>query len=194
MRLRTHVKRLLPPVRRGGGQWIRAVMNNDLRIEMERLSPARCDAVEIAGANWSQLGWRQHTVLDFPDFDLCAPPEDLRQYDVVICEQVLEHVVDPLTAVDTLRRMCRPGGCVFVGTPFLVRLHDHPGDYWRFTPDGMRILLRARGLEPVWIRSWGNRKAIAASFDHWTEHRPWKSLRNEEKLPAVVWAMARHAR
>jgi SAM-dependent methyltransferase len=191
MTLRKRIKRTLPPVRQGTGQWIRAVMNADLDRELRQLRPETSSVVEFAGANWDHLPWRDHVVLDIPEFDLCAPPHSFDQYDVVLCEQVLEHVVNPLVAVDTLKRLCRPGGHIFVGTPFLVRLHDHPGDYWRFTPDGMRVLLESQGLQPQWIRSWGNRKAIVASFDHWEQQRPWKSLKNEPHLPAVVWAMAR---
>src|SRR5215216_7491255 len=51
--------------------------------------------------------------------------------------------------------MCRPGGLVLVNMPFLIRIHDHPGDYWRFTPDGSRFLLTAVGLDVQWVRSWG---------------------------------------
>lgn len=69
--------------------------------------------------------------------------------DLVICEQVLEHVVDPLTAVRTLARLRKRDGFVFVSTPFLIRLHDFPGDYWRFTPAGLGLLLRSQGLAPM---------------------------------------------
>jgi SAM-dependent methyltransferase len=147
--------------------------------------------VEISGANWAHLPWAGHTNLAFPEFDLCAPPSDMPgSFDLVICEQVLEHVLDPLTAVRTLRRLCKPGGHVYVATPFLVRLHDHPGDYWRFTPDGLRHLLTSQGLEPLWVRSWGNRRVIVANFDRWAARLPWQTLRNESDLPAVVWALA----
>jgi len=149
--------------------------------------------VEVSGGTWPELPWRSYRQLGFPEFDLCAPPDPLPgTFDLVICEQVLEHVVDPLTAVTTLRRLCRPDGHVLVSTPFLVRLHDYPGDYWRFTPDGLRQLLVSRGLEPLWVRSWGNRDVIVASFDQWVRRwGSWQSIRNESHLPVMVWALAR---
>jgi hypothetical protein len=107
----------------------------------------------------------------------------------VICEQVLEHVIDPWRAAGNLQRMCRPGGLVLVNMPFLIRIHDHPGDYWRFTPDALRFLLTAVGLDVQWVRSWGNRSCVRANFDVWRRYRPWHSLRNEDPLPVVVWRL-----
>jgi len=176
------------------GQWLRAVMIPDTRRVFESMDPSSLHVAEISGALWTEMPWASRTQLDFPAFDLCNPPAELPgPFDLVICEQVLEHVPDPLTAVRTLRRMCKPDGCVYVSTPFLVRLHQWPGDYWRFTPDGMAILLRSQGLEPLWVRSWGNRSVAAANFDHWVPRLPGGSLRNEPNLPVVIWALARPA-
>jgi len=181
--------RLLQPDR--GLHWLRLVMTQDTRRIFESLNPSSLHVAEISGAVWTEMSWASRTQLDFPEFDLCNPPAVLPgPFDLVICEQVLEHVLDPLTAVNTLRRMCRPDGHVYVSTPFLVRLHDHPGDYWRFTPDGMTVLLRSQGLKPLWVRSWGNRRVVAANFDHWVPRLPWETLRNEPDLPAVIWALA----
>jgi SAM-dependent methyltransferase len=179
----------------GHPQWVREVMAQDARREFEALGPANLHAAEISPtpeAGWQALPWAGYTTLDFPQFDLCRPPELLPgPFDLVICEQVLEHVVDPITAVDTLRRICRPDGHVFISTPFLVRLHDFPGDFWRFTPAGLELLLRRCGLEPLWVRAWGNRRAVVGNFDRWTSRLPGQSLRNESNLPVVVWSLAR---
>jgi SAM-dependent methyltransferase len=178
----------LPHIAREG---LRAVMIADTRRAFESLKPSSLHVAEISGANWAEMPWASRTQLDFPDFDLCNPPAELPgPFDLVICEQVLEHVVDPLTAVNTLRSMCKRDGYVYVSTPFLVRVHDIPGDYWRFTPDGMAVLLCSQGLKPVWVRSWGNRRVIAANFDEWMPRLPWETLRNEPSLPAVIWALA----
>jgi SAM-dependent methyltransferase len=172
--------------------WVRKVMLADTERELQALQPAQSSAVEISGKAWDQLGWRDYTRVVFPAFDLCNPPDQLPgQFDVVICEQVLEHVLDPIRAVRTLRDLCRPDGHVFVSTPFLIRLHYNPGDFWRFTPDGMWHLLESQGLAVQWVRSWGNRHCMNANLERWAAYWPWRSLRNEPYLPLVVWALAR---
>jgi hypothetical protein len=166
-------------------------MTPDTERCFQSLDPPSLDVVEVSGNGWAHLPWRSYEQLWYPEFDLCEPGDPGAMYDLVICEQVLEHVTDPFAAVKTLRRLCRRDGFVFVSTPFLVRLHDAPGDYWRFTPTGMEILLRSAGLEPLWVRSWGNRKAIVATFDRWVVRLPWNTRKNETHLPAVVWALAK---
>lgn len=165
-------------------------MNADATRTFADLGPQRLDVVEISGSFWADLPWKSRVALQYPEFDLCDASTDLPQYDLVICEQVLEHVEDPITAVKTLRRLCKPSGHVFVSTPFLLRIHDRPADYWRFTPAGLLRLLHCGGLEPLWVRSWGNRHVVRANFDKWAIALPWSSLRNEMDLPVVVWALA----
>lgn len=160
------------------------------------LGPQRLRAAEISGDSHSGKGWREYVTLDYPEFDLCAPLADHETYDVVICEQVIEHVVDPFLAAENLRGLCAPGGHVIVSTPFLIKVHELPlygmPDYWRFTPRGLRTLLERAGLEVDEVRSWGNRRVIAGNLDRWTAYRPWHSLRNEPDIPVQVWAFARN--
>jgi 2-polyprenyl-3-methyl-5-hydroxy-6-metoxy-1,4-benzoquinol methylase len=51
----------------------------------------------------------------------CAPWDDpgvlARRYDVVTCQDVIEHTDDPLAALDALIARVRPGGMLVVGTP-----------------------------------------------------------------------------
>jgi SAM-dependent methyltransferase len=187
-------RRLLPEAAAGADQWQRAVLNRAVHAQLMSLGPSECDAVEISGDAQAGLGWRTFTSLDYPAFDVCAPAGDEGTFDVVICEQVIEHVVDPFLAVRNLRALTRPGGHVVVSTPFLIRVHELPmygmRDYWRFTPNGMRRLLESAGLEVSAVGSWGNRRCVAANFDHWPAHRRWLPLRNEPNLPVQVWGFA----
>jgi hypothetical protein len=73
----------------------------------------------------------------------------------------------------------------------LLPLHDHPSDYWRFTPTRLRRLLDSQGLPPLWVKARGNRRVVTANFDRWAAYRCGRSPRNEEHLPIVVWALAR---
>ncbi|MEM3086795.1 MAG: class I SAM-dependent methyltransferase [Halobacteria archaeon] len=61
--------------------------------------------------------------------------------DVVFMFSLLEHVPDPPRAVREARRVLRPGGRLHVTVPFLNFYHDEV-DYYRWTEDGLRVLLR----------------------------------------------------
>lgn len=157
------------------------------------LHPELHDAVEISGGTCAHFGWKTYKQLQYPDFDL-THPSDVGQFDVVICQQVLEHVSDPWRAVVSLANLCRPGGRVIVTTPFLLRLHNEPDDLWRFTPSGMRKLMQHADLRVDCIGSWGNRACIRANHDRWAVARRWhrwhRFMRNERDLPQVVWTFA----
>lgn len=42
---------------------------------------------------------------------------DREQYDLVICNEVLEHVLDPVSLIVTLENLCKQGGMIFLTTP-----------------------------------------------------------------------------
>jgi SAM-dependent methyltransferase len=163
---------------------------------IEELGPAGLTAAEISGDSHAGKPWKRFESLNYPEFDLCAPLEGRGTYDVVICEQVIEHVVDPWAAAGNLRGLCAPGGHVIVSTPFLIRIHELPmygmRDYWRFTPRGLQTLLERAGLVVDSVGSWGNRRCVAGNLDHWPAYRRWLPLRNEPNLPVQVWAFARN--
>ena len=75
----------------------------------------------------------------------------------------------------------------------LVRIHKAPDDYWRFTDDGLRLILERAGFEVSAVKMWGNRAVVRASLWRWPAQRRWRSLKNVEDSPVVVWAFARRA-
>lgn len=63
-------------------------------------------------------------------------------FDIIICTEVLEHVANPFDAVKELHRLLKPGGFVFVTTPFNFRIHGPLPDNWRFTIHGLGQLFK----------------------------------------------------
>jgi len=169
-------------------------MNEAVAAKIDSLGPATLRVAEISGSAHRGRGWKAYTELAYPDFDLAAPLIEHDTFDVVVCEQVLEHVVDPWLAAANLRKLAIAGGTVIVSTPFLIRIHELPrygmGDYWRFTPRGLRTLLESAGLEVESVDSWGNRDCVRGNFDRWSARRAWHAMRNEPDLPVQVWAVA----
>lgn len=59
-----------------------------------------------------------------------------------ICIDTLEHVQDVKRAVEELHRILKPGGLIIIGSVMFFPIHEHPSDYWRFTPFAFKYLLR----------------------------------------------------
>lgn len=70
-------------------------------------------------------------------------------FDSVLCNAVLEHVADPEAAMEELARVTKPGGHIVVAVPFLQPFHACPGDYQRYTGDGLAELGRRARLDVV---------------------------------------------
>jgi len=61
-------------------------------------------------------------------------------FDVVFSISVLEHVDRPWAAASEMTRILKPGGVVYHQAPFSDFFHRAPNDYWRFTPEAMKVL------------------------------------------------------
>jgi SAM-dependent methyltransferase len=185
-----------PEAKGANDQWQRVVMNEAIGAHIASLDPPSRTAAEISGDSHARQPWREFTSLNYPEFDLCAPVGDVGTFDVVICEQVLEHVADPWAAARNLRELTAPGGHVIVSTPFLIKVHEFPlfdlRDYWRFTPRGLRTLLEEAGLVVDQLATWGNRQCVTGNLRRWSAYRPWHSLRDDPEVAIQVWAFARN--
>jgi SAM-dependent methyltransferase len=166
-------------------------MYDQLDSYFRKLPAEKHRALEISGEFYGSHPWKHYESWHYPAFDLCRPGEIRETFDVVICDQVLEHVVDPCTAVRTLFDLCKPGGYAVVAVPFLVRIHAAPGDYWRFTADGLRLLLERAGFEVGDVEAWGNRRCVRRNLLVWARTPRFGAGANEPAFPVNVWAIAR---
>jgi SAM-dependent methyltransferase len=188
-------RKIVPEAERAEDHWQRIEMNRTVAAWIEGKGPAGLSAAEISGANHAGRGWGSYTSLNFPEFDLLNPVDTGSTYDVVICEQVLEHVIDPVKAARTLNDLLVPGGIAIVSTPFMIKVHELPQfgmfDYWRFTPRGLEALLERAGFEVETVGSWGNRECLVSNLDGWARFKPWMPMHDEPDIPQQVWAFAR---
>jgi SAM-dependent methyltransferase len=177
-------------------QWGRVVSNREGEHFIRSLNYRAMDVVEISpgGDRWKVFPFKSYTGTSFPAYDLCAGPLEAEGFDLVIAEQVLEHVHWPYRAVRSVWQMLRPGGWFLAATPFLLRVHDYPDDCSRWTEHGLKYLLIEGGFpeEGIQTGSWGNRGCVRANFSGFPSWIPWwHSLHNEPLFPITVWAFAR---
>lgn len=176
-------------------QWGRIVMRRESRRLVENLGPSRLRALEISGTFWADFPFKEYDSVCYPEYDLCtaALPQS---FDLVIAEQVFEHLLWPYRAAAHVCQMLTPGGYFLVSTPFLLRIHNEPVDCTRWTETGLRHFLAECGfpLADIQTASWGNRACIKANFGWWARYHRWlHSLHNEPDFPVHVWALARKA-
>jgi SAM-dependent methyltransferase len=60
----------------------------------------------------------------------------------VLCLDTLEHVEYPHKALEEIYRILKPDGIVIISSVMNFRIHDYPHDYWRFTPEAFKSLLK----------------------------------------------------
>lgn len=66
--------------------------------------------------------------------------------DVVVSFQVLEHVEDVDSYLSEARRVLRPGGALLLSTHGVWPYHPHPTDFWRWTVEGLRLVVDRAGF------------------------------------------------
>lgn len=86
--------------------------------------------------------------------DIQRLPFKSERCDGILCVAVLEHVAEPQRAVDEMFRILKPGGILVGFVPFLYPCHGSPSDYWRFTEEGLRFMLRR--FDEVEVVAWGD--------------------------------------
>jgi len=173
-------------------KWSRVAMRRNCYQIIEELSPQELRTLEISGNYFNQMSFREYKTVHYPEYDICTSslPEE---FDLIIAEQVFEHLLWPYRAGKNVYQMLKPGGHFLVSTPFLVRIHNYPTDCTRWTEAGLKYFLAECGfpLETIKTFSWGNRVCVKANFTEWVRYRRRiHSLINEPDFPYHVWALA----
>jgi SAM-dependent methyltransferase len=76
-------------------------------------------------------------------------PFESGSIDLVIAQEVLEHVGSPDVAVREVHRVLKQGGVAYIQLPFVIGYHPCPQDYWRFTHEGIGRLVESENFDVV---------------------------------------------
>jgi SAM-dependent methyltransferase len=71
------------------------------------------------------------------------------EFDSVVTNQVLEHVLKPESFIREIKRVLKKGGYLLLTVPFVWDEHEKPNDYRRYTSFGIRDLLENNGFKIV---------------------------------------------
>ena len=81
--------------------------------------------------------------------------------DLIICQEVLEHTENFKVALHEMYRVLKPGGQLYLQTPFIIGYHPCPNDYWRFTNEGINYIAREANFK---IIDHGESVGVATGF------------------------------
>jgi len=85
-------------------------------------------------------------IIERPGVDIVGDAHELPfkdgEFDVVLANEVLEHLQNPQKAIDEMYRVLRKGGKLILTTRFIFPIHGSHCDYFRHTKYGLKYLLR----------------------------------------------------
>lgn len=90
-------------------------------------------------------------VYPYPEVDLvcdlsASSPLRPSSFDAVLLMNVLEHVYDGRLLLKTLAAILKPGGVLLIAIPFMVKMHQVPVDFARYTHFALQRMSVEQGL------------------------------------------------
>ena len=178
----------------------RIILYRTTRRWFGELDLASMDAAEVSGKHGERYAFRSYERFRYPKFDICEGPYrdgsgQVRQFDIVLANQVWEHLDRPYAATRHVLEMLRPGGYFWVAVPFFIPYHAAPVDCSRWSARGLANLLVEAGFEAEKIRAeqWGNRHAALRNMGgEWPPvyDEARDDLTNDPDFPILSWALA----
>ena len=173
-------------------------MQRASRRWLEELPLDEMDAAEVSGKFGRRFEFRSYERFRYPKYDICDGPYRgaggrVLQFDLVLANQVWEHLDRPYAATRHVLEMLRPGGYFWVAVPFYIPYHCDPVDCSRWTARGLKNLLVEAGFDEDKVRAkqWGNRAAARRNFETpWPPPYDGDDLTNEPDFPICAWALA----
>ena len=118
------------------------------------------------GSNWVSVDkFDSRNFIDY-QYDIHDLKFEDSSFDAVVCWSILEHIPYPQKAISELRRVLKPGGAIWVQSPFIYPYHEGPKDYWRISPDGLRIWMSDFKEIDCGCDYWAKTPLVAASYFH----------------------------
>ncbi|MCE5207213.1 MAG: methyltransferase domain-containing protein [Chloroflexi bacterium] len=141
---------------------------------IERISntlPGQVDVLDVgAGRGDFKTLFTRHAYLGldiypYPELDLSVDliemcPFNDNSFDLVVLANVIEHVYEYRKLVSRCARLLKPGGRVLITVPFLLKLHQEPVDFHRYTRYTLATLAEENQLEVETLDAYTNPLAL----------------------------------
>ncbi|HEX3099544.1 MAG TPA: class I SAM-dependent methyltransferase [Patescibacteria group bacterium] len=89
-------------------------------------------------------------ISNYPNVEVVADAHQLpyadNSVDAIFISAVIEHLYNPLKAIEEMYRVLKPGGIVFSITPFMQAYHGYPHHYQNLTLTGHEYYFSSKGF------------------------------------------------
>jgi len=173
---------------------------------LSKYSASRPENLKVLSISHSEglaklLGFSDQQITDvsYPEYNVLRLPFQDGEFDAVVSDQVLEHIEgEPQLAINELFRVLKSNGIALHTTCFINPIHECPNDYWRFTPDALKLLTKQHG-DILDIGGWGSPLAWLFIFiglrfqpipDAPWHPAHWVATKNNPLWPIVTWVLS----
>ena len=94
--------------------------------------------------------FQQYGEIDYVS-DIISIPVSDQSFDVIICTEVLEHVIRPDLGIAEMSRVLKPGGVAYITTPFRTGIHCLPHYHSGFSEFWYKYYLEKYGFTDIEI-------------------------------------------
>jgi SAM-dependent methyltransferase len=113
----------------------------------------RYETQDFASLEPDQLRHGAYGSIDYR-CDIANVPVADREFDAILCTEVLEHVREPIKAVQEMARILKPGGRLMLTAPLGSGIHQEPYHYYGgYTPFWYRDVLGAAGFSQITVEA-----------------------------------------
>ncbi len=98
-------------------EWLRVVQQQSWSDYILGLKPSSLAVLEISpghNSTWKQFKFKKYQAVDYPDFDICTTALG-ETFDLILADNVFEHIPDPISAISNVRKMLKPNGSFLAG-------------------------------------------------------------------------------
>lgn len=86
------------------------------------------------------------------------------RFDIIVCTEVMEHVLDWKVAFQNIAKLCSQTGLVLITCPMFYPLHEEPFDFWRPTPYAISAYAKMNGFRIVKESKIGDGKDVIGTI------------------------------
>ncbi len=118
---------------------------------------SHCDykAQDFATLKGEQLSGGEYGQIDYV-CDITSIPVPDESFDAILCSEVLEHLPEPIRAIEEFARILKPGGTMIITAPLGSGLHQEPFHFYGgYTPFWYEKFLAEAGFEAICVEENG---------------------------------------